>query len=181
MSSARQSSGLSSDARLKYISQIGVDVISMQRLSRVLLRSPRLFDRLCQIQEHANLCGPYDEALVWATLLWTSKEAAAKCLQTGFWRSGIDWPDLEIAVARFDAPKDQDHTLIDLSLHVLRDWDQIARTDQGLELRVKPHRMAKKILGTDQLMGRFVIKDEMGICTMHRGWLTHEIMDNVDE
>ena len=167
MNSSSQSSGLSNNARSRYISQIGVDVISMQRLSRVLLRSPRLFDRLCQTQERADLCGPHDENLVWATLLWTSKEAAAKCLQTGFWRSGIDWPDLEIGVVGGDTPQDQDPTLIELSLHVLKDWDQIARTDRGLELRVKSHRMAKKMLGTDQIMGRFVIKGEMGICTMH--------------
>ena len=81
---------------LEQLISVSVDVINLSRLSRVLNRSPRLFRRLCSPDERADLCAPEGVGLSWAACLCTWKEAASKCLQTGFWRAGIDWPDLEI-------------------------------------------------------------------------------------
>ena len=142
------------------VSHVGVDVISMSRLSRVLNRSPRLFDRLCQREERADLSTALGVGLEWATLLWTSKEAAAKCLQTGFWRAGIDWPDLQILVF------DQD--ILKVCPQVLSHISELARSQEGVEVRVRSHRAAAKLLGSDEVSGRFTIGGEVGVCVMHR-------------
>ena len=168
MTDSSTHSVLSVEASLGKITHIGVDVISTQRLSRVLTRSPKLFHRLCQRQERADLCSPHQEGLVWATLLWTSKEAAAKCLQTGFWRSGIDWPDLEIRVIN----DDQDQSYIDLSQDSVKSLSEQIRSELGVKVKVRSHRAAADLLGSDQIFGRFMIKDEMGICLMHRASMT---------
>ena len=168
MTDSSTHSVLSGEVSLDEITHLGVDVISTQRLSRVLTRSPQLFHRLCQRQERADLCSPHQEGLVWATLLWTSKEAAAKCLQTGFWRSGIDWPDLEIKVIN----DDQAQSHIDLSQDLIKSLSEQTSSARGVQVRVKSHRAAADLLGSDQIFGRFMIKDEMGICLMHRASMT---------
>jgi len=77
------------------VEALGLDVISLPRLSRVLERSPRLFRRVCGASERLEWVGSTGAGLAWAAALWVSKEASVKCLGTGFWREGLDWPDLE--------------------------------------------------------------------------------------
>jgi len=75
---------------------IGLDVLSLSRLSAVLQRSPRLFRRVCGPQERLEWTGEAGGALAWSAALWVTKEASVKCLGTGFWRQGVDWPDLNV-------------------------------------------------------------------------------------
>jgi phosphopantetheinyl transferase (holo-ACP synthase) len=86
--SASQSEG----GREVRLSEVGVDVMSADRLSRALKRSPRLFERLCAPEERWEWTAPEGAGLAWACALWCAKEAAVKTLRTGFWREGIDWP-----------------------------------------------------------------------------------------
>lgn len=75
---------------------IGLDVLSLVRLSSVLKRSPMLFRRVCGPQERLEWTGAEGEALAWSAALWVTKEASVKCIGTGFWRQGVDWPDLNV-------------------------------------------------------------------------------------
>ena len=75
---------------------VGVDVISLARLAKVLRRRPQFFRRLCHPVEPLEQVADEGEGLLWAGALWTRKEAVAKCLQTGVWRAGVDWPDLGV-------------------------------------------------------------------------------------
>ena len=152
--------------RLDRVTHVGVDLMSMSRLSRALTRSPHLFRRLCTDQERADLCTPDRAGVVWATLLWTSKEAAAKCLETGFWRSGVDWPDLEIQVTAVGSRAGS--TVFKPSQHMLPQLLDQASSERGVEVAVRPHHSAADVLIDDQLSGHFVIKNEMGMCIMHR-------------
>ena len=79
------------------LSAVGLDIMPLSRLSRVLTRSPNLFRSLCHEDEHAELCSPMDDGLLWAAMLWTCKEATAKCLGTGFWRQGVEWSEVKIS------------------------------------------------------------------------------------
>ena len=157
------------------IAEVGVDVIALERLARVLRRTPRLFAGLCQPQERADWCRAEGEGLAWAALLWTSKEAAAKCLRTGLWRAGVDWPDLEVLlldergapISLTDAQSsgalfEQDSSLT-----------QRARSGDGIPLMISARRAALQVLDTDQLVGRFSLRSvlsdqEIGVCLMHR-------------
>lgn len=82
---------------------IGVDVLALERLSEVLTRSPRLFRRVCSAQERLEWIGVEGASLAWAAGLWVTKEASVKCLGTGFWREGVDWPDLDVGGRRATA------------------------------------------------------------------------------
>ena len=75
---------------------VGVDVISLARLAKVLRRRPQFFKRLCHPDEPLEWVGHEGEGVLWAGALWTRKEAVAKCLRTGVWRAGVDWPDLGV-------------------------------------------------------------------------------------
>ena len=79
---------------------VGVDVLSINRLERALTRSPKLFTRLCAEGERAGWVSASGGGLAWASALWVSKEASVKCLKTGFWRQGVDWPQLNTGEAR---------------------------------------------------------------------------------
>lgn len=160
------SSERAAHTRLGEVTHIGVDLMSMSRLSRALTRSPHLFRRLCTDQERADLCTPDHAGLVWATLLWTSKEAAAKCLETGFWRAGVDWPDLEIQLTAI-GPR-ADSAVVKPHQSMLTHLRDRASSECGVEVTVKPHHSAADVLADDRLSGHFVIKNEMGICIMHR-------------
>jgi phosphopantetheinyl transferase (holo-ACP synthase) len=92
---------------------VGVDVISLARLAKVLRRRPLFFQRLCHPDEPLEQVSDEGEGLLWAGALWTRKEAVAKCLQTGVWRAGVDWPDL--GVFSFDARSFEAPSLASLS------------------------------------------------------------------
>ena len=81
-------------------SAIGVDLIPLERLSRVLTRSPQLFRRVCAHRERLEWTGPEGGALAWSAALWVTKEASVKCLGTGFWRQGVDWPHVDVGGER---------------------------------------------------------------------------------
>lgn len=80
--------------------EIGLDILSLERLSKVLKRSPNLFKRICAPQEYVQWTGAEGAQLAWSAALWVSKEASIKCVGTGFWRQGIDWPDLDVGSQR---------------------------------------------------------------------------------
>lgn len=76
------------------VSSTGIDLISLGRLSKVLKRSPNLLRALCQESERSHRCHHEGAGLIWASMLWTCKEAAVKCIGTGFWRQGVEWRDV---------------------------------------------------------------------------------------
>ena len=78
------------------LNSVGVDIIALDRLSRVLNRNPRLFMPLCRSEEQPELCNAQGAGLWRAACLWTAKEATAKCLGTGFWRHNVEWSDVLI-------------------------------------------------------------------------------------
>ena len=78
------------------LNSVGVDIIALDRLSRVLNRNPRLFIPLCRSEEQPELCSAQGVGLWRAACLWTVKEATAKCLGTGFWRHDVEWSDVLI-------------------------------------------------------------------------------------
>lgn len=154
--------------------QVGVDVISLERLARVLRRSPRLFQGLCLPRERSDWCQPQGLGLIWATLLWTSKEAAAKCLRTGLWRAGVDWPDLEVIISTGELWSGEGSRLQSASPEIDQLESILQRASQGeeLSLKVSAHRVAQEILGADVLIGSFSIQREaqtqVARCLMHR-------------
>ena len=84
---------------------VGVDVLTLERLSRALTRSPRLFSRLCASTEGLEHVKAERAGLAWAAALWVSKEASVKCLKTGFWREGVDWPQVVVGATRSFEPE----------------------------------------------------------------------------
>ena len=76
---------------------VGIDLIPLLRLSKVLERSPNLFKSLTDESESPELCSAHHEGLLWSAMLWTCKEAAVKCIGTGFWRQGVEWRELRVS------------------------------------------------------------------------------------
>lgn len=83
------------------IKSVGVDMIYLHRLAQAIERRPTMFQRLCSSKEKPEYTCSQNLGLIWASILWTGKEAIAKCLQTGIWRAGIAWEDLLVGSEDF--------------------------------------------------------------------------------
>lgn len=75
------------------ILRTGVDLIEIERVRRAIERhGERFLEKVYTAEERAH-CGGRVESLA---ARFAAKEAAAKALQTGVWRQGIGWADLEV-------------------------------------------------------------------------------------
>lgn len=82
--------------------RVGVDIISVDRLRRVIERHPdRFLDRVFTIQEQA-ICHDDPRRLAGR---YAAKEAIAKALGTGIGRLGIRFHDIEILQEAWGGPK----------------------------------------------------------------------------
>ncbi|MDO5733927.1 MAG: holo-ACP synthase [Eubacteriales bacterium] len=74
----------------------GCDIVDIQRFSRSMKRGgERFLKRLFTARELELGASRLTEAEYWA-VRFAAKEAVAKALGTGIWRSGIAWRDIEI-------------------------------------------------------------------------------------
>lgn len=82
--------------------RVGVDIISVDRLRRVIERHPdRFLDRVFTIQEQ-GICHDDPRRLAGR---YAAKEAIAKALGTGIGRLGIRFHDIEITQEAWGSPK----------------------------------------------------------------------------
>ncbi|MGI8755524.1 MAG: holo-ACP synthase [Acidimicrobiales bacterium] len=80
---------------------IGVDLVDVDRMRRVLARTPTLVDRLFTDGEKAYARGAVDPAERFA-VRFAAKEAAMKALGVGL--GAVDWHDIEVVRADSGAP-----------------------------------------------------------------------------
>ncbi len=71
----------------------GVDLLHLDRFGRVLKRYPARFPSRVYTERERRECGHDLQSLAGRFAL---KEAAAKVLGTGLWRSGVAWQHIEI-------------------------------------------------------------------------------------
>lgn len=71
----------------------GVDLIEIERVAAAIERfGPRFLERIFTPAERA-VCGSKIDSLA---ARFAAKEAVAKALGAGIWRTGIDWTDIEV-------------------------------------------------------------------------------------
>lgn len=71
----------------------GVDLIEIDRVAAAIERfGPRFLERVFTPAERAVCGGKVDSFAV----RFAAKEAVAKALGAGIWRTGIDWTDIEV-------------------------------------------------------------------------------------
>ena len=71
----------------------GVDLIEIERVAAAIDRfGPRFLERIFTPAELAVCANKVDSLAV----RFAAKEAAAKALGAGIWRTGIDWTDIEV-------------------------------------------------------------------------------------
>lgn len=75
------------------ILRTGVDLIEIERVRQAIERHGERFLAKVFTAGELSLCGGRVESLA---ARFAAKEAAAKALQTGVWRQGIGWTDLEV-------------------------------------------------------------------------------------
>ena len=85
------------------IVSIGIDIIEVDRIREVLLRTPRFAERVFTTSERAYCESRGVVAAQHYAARFAAKEATLKALQTG-WRGGIRWQDAEIASRDSGAP-----------------------------------------------------------------------------
>ena len=75
----------------------GVDLIEIERVAAAIDRfGPRFLERIFTPAELAVCANKVDSLAV----RFAAKEAVAKALGAGIWRTGIDWTDIEVLAAR---------------------------------------------------------------------------------
>ena len=75
---------------------LGTDIVSMERIEKVLGRSPAQFiDRVCLETEKRYLQTSGRDVTAHLSKIWAVKEAAAKALGTGF-AQGVKFSDIEL-------------------------------------------------------------------------------------
>jgi len=85
------------------IVSIGIDIIEVERIREVLLRTPRFAERVFTPSERAYCDSRGAGAAQHYAARFAAKEAALKAFQTG-WRGGISWQDVEISARESGAP-----------------------------------------------------------------------------
>ena len=85
------------------IVSIGIDIIEVQRVREILLRTPRFAERVFTPAERKYCDGRGAVAAQHYAARFAAKEAALKALQTG-WSGGIAWQDVEISLKQSGAP-----------------------------------------------------------------------------
>jgi len=76
------------------ILRTGVDLIEIERMRQAIERhGERFLHRVFTPEELIHCAGRVDSLAA----RFAAKEAGAKALQTGIWRQGISWTDLEVA------------------------------------------------------------------------------------
>jgi len=83
------------------ILRTGVDLIEIERVRRAIARYGDRFLAKVYTAGELTHCGGRAESLA---ARFAAKEAAAKALQTGVWRQGIGWTDLEVVRDENGAP-----------------------------------------------------------------------------
>ncbi|HLN97896.1 MAG TPA: holo-ACP synthase [Pyrinomonadaceae bacterium] len=82
---------------------IGIDIIEVERIREVLLRTPRFSERVFTPVERSYCDSRGAAAAQHYAARFAAKEAALKALQTG-WRGGISWQDVEVGARESSAP-----------------------------------------------------------------------------
>ena len=82
---------------------IGIDIIEVERIREVLLRTPRFAERVFTAAERAYCDSRGVVAAQHYAARFAAKEAALKAFQTG-WRGGISWQDIEVCARDTGAP-----------------------------------------------------------------------------
>jgi holo-[acyl-carrier protein] synthase len=85
------------------IVSIGIDIIEVERIREVLLRTPRFAERVFTPSERAYCDSRGAGAAQHYAARFAAKEAALKAFQTG-WRGGISWQDVEVSARESGAP-----------------------------------------------------------------------------
>ena len=85
------------------IVSIGIDIIEVERIREVLIRTPRFAERVFTEAERTYCDGRGAVAAQHYAARFAAKEAALKALQTG-WRAGIAWQDVEVMSKESGAP-----------------------------------------------------------------------------
>ena len=84
---------------------LGTDIVSMERIEKVLQRSPAQFiDRVCLEAEKQYLQTSGRDITAKLSKIWAVKEAAAKALGTGI-AQGVAMKDIELKHNKFGRPE----------------------------------------------------------------------------
>ena len=85
------------------ILSIGIDIIEVERIREVLVRTPRFAERVFTRAEREYCDSRGVVSAQHYAARFAAKEAALKALQTG-WRGGISWQDVEVGSKENGAP-----------------------------------------------------------------------------
>ena len=122
------------------IVSIGIDIIEVQRVREILLRTPRFAERVFTIAERKYCDGRGAVAAQHYAARFAAKEAALKALQTG-WSGGIAWQDVEVSAKESGAP------VLILHGRVLELYEQTQATAAHLSMsHTSEHAIAQVVL-----------------------------------
>jgi holo-[acyl-carrier protein] synthase len=80
----------------------GVDLVEIERVQAAITRYGQRFLSRVYTAGERQCCGLRSESLA---ARFAAKEAVAKALGTGIWRSGVDWTDIEVLKDVHGAPE----------------------------------------------------------------------------